>query len=549
MTAQPSTSARLVELAVTDLGIIRELRLVLSRQMTALTGETGAGKTMIVGAIDLLLGGRADAALVRPGATQAVVEGRFDLGDEELVLTRVIPADGRSRAYVNGRMATVSTMTEVTGPLVDLHGQHAHQSLLDPAVQRRSLDSYGDIDLGDLSSARDDRRRLEAELADLGGDAGARAREADLLRYQLAEIDGASLDDPDEDESLDALEDLLAGAVAHQEAAGRATDLLTADRGVIDEVAAVVASLEARAPFANELQRLLDLQAELSDLAAEIRTKGEGIDNDPARLDEVRERRQLLVDLRRKYATAPRSDGSIGGGRLADVIAYRLDAQTALDHIEGHDARAAQLEAELESARQREAKAAKVVAARRRAVAPDLAREVEVHLSELAMPKARLEVEVGPTDPGDDVSFQLAANPGLPAGPLSKVASGGELARTMLALRLVVSGAPPILVFDEVDAGIGGDAAVAVGRSLARLGRDHQVLVVTHLAQVAASADHQVLISKQDDDDAVAMAATPLTGDSRVDEIARMLAGSDGGTSLRAAAADLLERSRPQGNP
>ncbi|CAN5782780.1 DNA repair protein RecN [soil metagenome] len=540
--ARPSGPVgRLVELAVTDLGIIDHLSLVFGAGMTALTGETGAGKTMVVGAIDLLLGGRADAGLVRAGATEAVVEGRFEVDGEELILTRVVPADGRSRAYVNGRMATATALADEAVALVDLHGQHAHQSLLATRTQRDALDQFAGVDLGPLLAARDEHRAVDLELAALGGDAGARAREADLLRFQLGELEGASLEDPDEDRRLDALEDLLAGAVSHREVAAVAVAALTDEGGAGDGLGAAIAALDGHVPFGPMVERLRAAQAELADVAAEVRAVGEGIDEDPEHLAQVRERRQLLVDLRRKYGRAPVEDGSrAGGGTLQDVMAYRDAVAERLERLEGHDARAAALERRLAEVEQREAEAASVVGRVRRRAAPKLATAVEAHLKDLAMPGARISVAIGAEDPGDDVTFLLAANPGVDAAPLNKVASGGELARSMLALRLVLSAAPPVLVFDEVDAGIGGQAALAVGRSLAALGADHQVLVVTHLPQVAAFADHQVHVQKAVRRGTTVASASVLTDADRVVELSRMLAGTPESERVQGAASELL---------
>ena len=541
--AVPSSQrSQLVELAVTDFGIIEHVRLLLGSGMTALTGETGAGKTLLVGAIDLLLGGRADPALVRQGCAEAVIEGRFLVDGEELVLTRVIPADGRSRAYVDGRMATASGVAEHSNDLIDLHGQHAHQSLLATGVQRAALDQFGGIDLEPLQAAAKERTRVAAALAELGGDAGARAREADLLRFQVQEIDAAALEDPDEDAALDALEDVLADATAHRQAAADAVEALSAEAGAIDTVGIAVAAVDGRGPFEALDQRLRAAQAELSDLAAELRAAGEEIEDDPGRLAAVRERRQLLVELRRKYGTAPHDEAPTGGaGTLGDVIAYHRAAAVRLAEIDGHDARAAALDAEARAAAAAHAEAATKVGAARRAAAAPRADAVEANLAQLAMPSARFSVTVGEHDPGDDVTFLLAANPGAAPGPLAKVASGGELARSMLALRLVLSVAPPVLVFDEVDAGIGGQAALAVGRSLAALGADHQVLVVTHLPQVAAFADAQVSIRKQVDDGATVATATPLDEAARVIELSRMLSGTPDSERVQEAAHELLE--------
>jgi DNA repair protein RecN (Recombination protein N) len=528
---------QLVELAVTDLGIIEHLRLVFGPGMTALTGETGAGKTLLVGAIDLLLGGRADVGMVRTGASEAVVEGRFLVDNEELVLSRVVPVDGRSRAYVNGRMATAAALAEQARRLVDLHGQHAHQALLTTGVQREALDRFAGIDLTPLRTALAEQRRIAVEFDALGGDPFTRNREADLLRFQLEELTAAALADPEEDGSLDEEEDRLADAEAHRTAAASAGGALADDGGAVDSVGAAIAAIDGRLPFADAGGRLHAIQADLSDLAAGLRSTGEGIEDDPGRLAAIRERRQLLADLRRKYA-----EGSGRRGTLADVIAVRGDVEDRLAAIEGHDARAAALDAEARRAASERAAAEAVIGSARRRAAPRLAAAVQAHLAELAMGDARLEVAVGDRDPGDDVAFLLAANPGSEPAPLAKVASGGELARAMLGLRLVLSEAPPVLVFDEVDAGIGGSAALAVGRSLASLGATRQVLVVTHLAQVAAYADQQVTVQKAVAHDRTTATAGPVDGSARVVELSRMLSGTPDSERVRHAAEELLAR-------
>jgi DNA repair protein RecN (Recombination protein N) len=537
----------LVELAVRDLGVIAELRLVLGTGMTVVTGETGAGKTMVVDAIELLVGGRADPMLVRTGADEAWVEGRFVRGDgdhesadapDEVVVARAIPRSGRSRAYIDGRLATASELADLGALLVDLHGQHAHQSLLHPTAQRDALDRFADIDLAPLRAARVAVHDLVDQLAAMGGDERARARELDLVRYQVDEIDAAGITGPDEDSELEAEEDALGDATAHREAAAAAVVALSGDgddavadtvASAADAVGVAVAAVAGRSPFTGAEERLRALAAEVVDVAGELRTAGETIDEDPERLGQVRERRHMLRELRRKY-----------GETLADVIAEGDRLRARLAELEGHDQRAAELDRALAEARSAEAAAAAEVGAARRAAAPELAARIQENLVELAMPKAVVAIAVGEDDPGDEVEVQLAANPGTPPLPLAKVASGGELARTMLALRLVLTDAPPTLVFDEVDAGIGGAAAVAVGRALARLGRQHQVLVVTHLPQVAAYADAQVRVAKQSDEQATVSHASVLGDDDRVIELSRMLSGQPDSDAARAHAAELL---------
>ncbi len=519
----------LSELQITNLGVIAHSHLTFGPGMTAVTGETGAGKTMIVGAINLLMGGRAEGSFVRPGADEAVVEGRFVDGDEEIIIKRVIPRSGRSRAYLDGSMATVQALSERGANLVDLHGQHAHQSLLSGTVQRSQLDAFGRIDLSGLVECRADLRAIEAALTDLGGDPRERAREMDLYAFQVDELQAANLDDPEEEERISAVEDALADATAHRGAGQGALELLEVDGPVDSGLSNALSLLDERSPFTALVGQLHGVLAELEDLRQGLRATADQVTDDPAALADVRARRQLLVDLKRKY-----------GANLAEVIAYRAEAESRLAELTSHDERAAELDRRLDAARLALVEAEVQVATARRAAAPGLARAVEAHLADLAMQKARFDVAVsGPA--GDDVTFGLAANPGAPVLPLAKVASGGELARSMLAFRLVLTGAPPVLVFDEVDAGIGGEAAHAVGRALSELGSRHQVLVVTHLAQVAAFADQQVLVAKTDDGRTTSTAAEELDADRRVIELSRMLSGNPESDAARGHAEELLE--------
>ncbi|HEV7526102.1 MAG TPA: DNA repair protein RecN [Acidimicrobiia bacterium] len=533
----------LSELRVENLGIIAELQVTLGAGLTVITGETGAGKTLIVDALDLLTGGRADPQLVREGAAEARVEGRFDDGDDEIVLARVIPADGRSRGYVNGRLATVSELAECGRRLVDLHGQHTHQSLLAPAEQRALLDTFvgpkAASALAALRTARTTVRALADELAGLGGDERARAREVDLLRYQVEEIDAAGIADAGEDDRLLAQAELLADAEAHREALSTAYREL--EGGGEDALGAAVAALAGRAPFAALAERLRLLQADIQEAAHDVRTTEESIVADPERLQEVQTRRARLAELKRKY-----------GPTLADVVSYVGETRQRLADLEQHDARAALLESSRRDALADVERAARALSKARRAASPRLADAVTLHLRDLALPAATFTIQIESaavdaseiTDDGaDDVTFLLAPNPGEPARPLAKAASGGELSRSMLALRLVLSEAPPTLVFDEVDAGIGGEAGAAVGRALATLGGHHQVLCVTHLPQVAAFADAHVLVAKDEIKGRTVAGAALLLDDARVNEISRMLAGVGGSAHARRHARELVTRS------
>jgi DNA repair protein RecN (Recombination protein N) len=526
----------LVELHVANLGIVDELTLLVAPGLTAITGETGAGKTLLVEAVELLLGARADASLVREGALEARVEGRFvDADGNERVLARVVPADGRARAYVDGRLATAAELAATGATLVDLHGQNSHQSLLAPAVQRAALDRFAGAPaaqaLHDLRAARADAHAAVDELAALGGDERSRARELDLLRFQIEEIEQAAIEDPAEDVALEAEEALLRDAAAHRTALAEAYDALEG-RGY-DAVGVAAAALADRHPFADLSARLRSVLAELADIESELRLAAERVPDDPERLEAIRARRQLLRELQRKY-----------GDTLADVASFGVEARARFAELAGYEARATALETVRAEAHARAAVAAGRLSDVRRAAAGPLGEQVTAHLADLAMPAARISVLVEPAeateDGADTVTFVLSANPGEPARPLARAASGGELSRTMLALRLVLSEAPPTLVFDEVDAGLGGEAGTAVGRHLADLGHRHQVLCVTHLAQVAAHADAQVAVTKRERGGRTVTVATAVEGDDRIAELARMLAGL-GSDHARRHAAELLD--------
>lgn len=510
----------LVELRIENLGVIEEASVVLGDGLTVLTGETGAGKTMIVEAINLLVGQRADASMVRAGADEFRVEGRFVAADgSESVLCRVVPREGRSRAYVDGRLATVASLSELGAELVDLHGQHEHQSLLGAAAQRAALDTFAGIDLEPLRRARGGLTEIDAALATMGGDERARARELDLVRFQSEEIERAGLSDPDEDAALERQIDLLQDAVSNRESLAAAIAVLAEDDGVSDRLSSAAAVLGRGEAMRAHVERIRELQSLVADVAEEMREVLEGVDEDPARLAGLVERRQVLFDLRRKY-----------GDTLQMVIEFGRESARRLSELEGWESRAAELDARRSEALRQVEQEAKKVRVKREAAAPKLAEAVRRHLVRLAMPHARVRIDVGSQRiddaAGDDVTFMLAANPGSDPTSLAKVASGGELARAMLALRLVLTQAPGTLVFDEVDAGIGGEAAVAVADALAELSERHQVVVVTHLPQVAARAHRHVTVAKEVRKGITYATARTLAPDERADEVARMLSGN-----------------------
>lgn len=547
-------SATLVELRVRNLGVVDDVTVAVPAGMTALTGETGAGKTLLVEALGLLLGGRADPSVVRAGADEAFVEGRFLLapttgrpdqtdrpavghgtdGTEdgtEIVLARAVVRGGRSRAWIDGRMASVGALAEVAEGLVELHGQHQHRTLVHTEAQRQALDHYAGIDAGPLEAARRRLRQLTDEGEALGGDARQRAHQRDLLDFQIAEIEDAHIEDADEDALLEAEEDRLADVTAHREAAAAALTALSEaeEASALDRLAQAAGALGGRAPLSALEIRVRAAMAELADLATELRSVVETWDDDPERLVAIRSRRQLLRELQRKY-----------GDDLAEVTVFAVAARRLREEIADDERRAASVDEEIRQARATLEQVEATVAGARRQAAPRLAAEIQSTLHRLAMGSARFAVAVEGTGPADQVTFMLGANAGEALQPLARVASGGELARTMLAIRLALTDAPGVMVFDEVDAGVGGAAATSVGVALAGLGQRAQVLVVTHLAQVAALADHQIAVRKIEDAGRTRSEVAVLDDENRVVELSRMLSGRPDSPSARRHARELL---------
>ncbi len=531
----------LTELHVRDLGVIEDLTLTFGPGMTVLTGETGAGKTLVVEALHLVLGGRADGRLVRAGATEALVEARFLVGDageeQERVLARAVPAQGRSRAWVDTRMAPLTALGEAAAELVEIHGQHEHRALVTPAEQCRVLDAFAGTDLGPLRALRRELRTVDHALAQVGGDEQQRAREADVLRYQLEEITAAGIEDTDEEVLLRREEERLADAAAYREAAQGAAAFLDArtdgpDAGLdaLDLIGRAGAALAGKATFEEYHARLLAAGVELSDLARSLRDAVEEWGDDPGRLEEVQTRRRVLADLRRKY-----------GKDLHAVLAYAGIAQERLAALEDADGAAARLAAERRRVLGSLEAAESVVRATRIGAASSFGIMVGDRLATLAMAGARLEVRVAPGGSGEPVVLDLAANLGEPAQSLARAASGGELARAMLAIRLVGMGGPQTMVFDEVDAGVGGAAALALGQALHEVAGARQVLVVTHLAQVAAQADAQISVVKREIGGRTVTSAAPVEGEERITELSRMLSGHPGSDAARRHARELLD--------
>ncbi len=526
----------LTDLHVRDLGVIDDLSLEFGPGMTALTGETGAGKTLVVEALQLVLGGRANPGIVRSGASEALVEARFVVGEgdaeREVILARSVPAEGRSKAWVDGRMAALGALGEAASELVEIHGQHEHRALVTAAAQRDVLDSFAGTDLSRVRALRSQLRALDDALAALGGDEQQRAREADVLRYQVDEIDAAHLEDPEEEQALRGEEDRLADAGAYREAALGAVELLDpagAEGGALELLGRAAGALAGRQAFEGYLEQLAAASVELSDVARSLRDEVEGWADDPQRLTEVQERRRLLGELRRKY-----------GEDLRAVMAYGREGSARLAALEDADGEAARLQAEHDRRRTELAEAEAAVRATRARAAGALGDLVGERLGTLAMAGARVEVRVAPGGTGEPVELALGANVGEAVQPLARAASGGELARAMLAIRLVGLGGPQTMVFDEVDAGVGGAAALALGEALHEVAGDRQVLVVTHLAQVASRADAHISVVKRESRGRTVTTATSVRGEDRVTELSRMLSGHPGSDAARAHARELL---------
>ena len=560
----------LEEVRITGLGVIDDAVLELSAGFTALTGETGAGKTMVVTALGLLFGGRADPARVRPGAARAAVEGRLvvsaeiareiedaggDLDDEgaTLVLSRSVSAEGRSRAFAGGRSVPVSLLQVLADDLVAVHGQSDQQQLLKPGRQRDALDRFGGPE---LAAALSDYRRVFSrhravrdELESLTQAERERVAEAQTLRLGLAEVEAVA-PVAGEDATLLAEDEKLANADALNAAATTAHEALLGDPAAgsddgsdaITLLGAAGHALDAVRAHDPVLAGLADRLSEatylVSDVAAELASYTDTLDSDPARLAAVQERRAALARLIRAYG---------GSGDVAAVLDWAKQAGSRLAELEGDNDKIAALAAEEESLCSEVASLASRLTALRLSAGDRFASAVTAELTALAMPHASLTVAVTELDaPGphgaDDVEIRLAAHPGAPPLPLNKGASGGELSRVMLAIEVVFAGADPVptFVFDEVDAGVGGKAAVEIGRRLARLARSSQVIVVTHLPQVAAFADNHLVVEKSGDGLVTASGVVRLDRLGRVRELSRMLGGLEESEFGQAHAEELL---------
>ncbi len=554
----------LQELRVENLLLIDRAELALVPGLNVVTGETGAGKTLLAQALDLLLGGRAGSGVVRAGAAEAYVEGVFSIppelagaevlptGAEEIVLARRVWPDGRTRAYMCGRSATVADLRELGSVLLSFYGQHEHRKLMLSAVQLDVLDVHCGSDqqalrerVGEAYARVRGVEEREAELREL---AAGRERELDLLAFELDEIESVA---PTEDESselsverdrlrnLETLQGAAAGAaeaISPEDGTGGAAELLAHAAGQLTVAAGIDPSLSSLA------ERAQALGAEAQDLSGSLRSYALELEASPGRLEEVEERLAMFARLERKH-----------GGSIADVLAHAERCRARREELERAEIALSEVEATLGEARAELDRLAGALSARRREAAPALAAAVRERLAELAMPDAEFDVEVRPRPDGcgargaDEVSLVIAPNPGMPAGPLRDIASGGELSRVMLAILSVAhsghaagSTDDALLVFDEIDAGIGGHTARAVGEHLRALAEGRQILCITHLPQVAAMAARHFTIAKDTAAVPARTTVTTLGGDEVVGELVRMLGADEGDRAASRHARQLL---------
>ncbi|MEK7742664.1 MAG: DNA repair protein RecN, partial [Nitrospirota bacterium] len=545
----------LKELRIKNLAIIDDLKIRFETGLNVLTGETGAGKSIIVDALGLALGERAQTGMIKSGKDEASVEAFFEvsghpmltemglISEDGIVIRRNISSAGKSRAYINDSLVNIQSLSAIGKTLVDMHGQHEHQSLLSTDNQRTLLDFYGKLHdkRAEVEAVFHEVQSLKRELGKLKENVKERMQRIDLLSFQINEIDSASLK-KGEKEALEEERVILFNLNKLNELVETAYTMLYASEGACTEKLAFVISklreMSAIDPSINETLGLLEsAKPLLEDGALSLRGFKEKYDLDPKRLETIEERLETIKKLEKKY-----------GDGADSIIRYRDEAEKELSTLKHSDEKIDMLECRLREKEEELMNAAAHLSEKRKQTAKDISKAVEKILKELALEKAgfRVDVIASPLSSTgiDIIEFLFSANPGEPLKPLAKVASGGELSRIMLALKNILADVDsiPVLIFDEVDAGIGGRTAESVGMKLKRLSKTHQVICITHLPQIASAADFHIMTEKSQTKDSTSVKIKELTPDERMAEIARMLSGKITDVSLKHAG-ELLERS------
>lgn len=558
----------LSHLVIRNFAIIEHLEIAFHKGLTVLTGETGAGKSIVIDALNLILGGRASTDVIRTSEDEAVVEGIFELGKQhaaraaailesegiapeknQLLVRRIISRSGRNKVFVNGSLTSVSTLASVTRGLVDISGQHEHYSLMDEDRHLEILDAFGEL-LGDrdqVASDYDVVRRLLAEKRQLEADMRDRMHRIDFLKYQLVELDGAKLEEGEEErlneeylrlKNAEKIGGAVVGAAGHlyenEHSAGAAI-------GEAIELLRTVTTYDSS--LEETIERLKEAKILVQDTARDLQYRDD-IEEDPRRLDEVQSRLEKLKRLRRKHARD-----------IDELIAYADEMRQELHRLENAEERGDQLEIEISRAREVALGSARALSKKRRKAAKKFSAAVESELEALNMGRTQFVLDIKPDDPGsedanltargiDVVTFRIAPNVGEEPKPLSKIASGGELSRIMLAIKSVLAGRDDIstYIFDEVDSGISGETADRVGEKIRTTAADHQVLCITHLPQIASRGDHHYLIAKSVVAGRTQSTLTPLEMEGRVEEVARMLGGARVTSKTLEAARELIQR-------
>lgn len=538
----------LAQLTIKNFALIDELTLEFRHGFNVLTGETGAGKSILIDALTAALGEKTGAELIRTGANRASVEAVFEVGDYSLpalqewaednlvILGREISTSGRTTARINGRMCTASTLREVAADLIDIHGQHDHQSLLAPDRHVEFLDAWAGKELGALrrrvQELFGDLRTTRKELDALLTNERERARQLDLFQFQLEEIDAANVQLGEEDE-LQADRTRLANAEKLFAAGSAAKEALSGEVSASDLLAAAARELDAAVTLDEEaapIRELLDTAIAAADeAAAALRDYLESIEFNPERLEQVQDRLEVYRSLKRKY-----------GDTTEEILAYRASIAANLDVLSHSEERREELEDRFTRLAMQTDEASHALFQARRAAAERFEAEIAGHLGDLNMKGTRFAVQLHAPLPAAEAvekgvlaamgraEFLISANAGEPLRPLARIASGGEMSRVMLALKTAMAGSHPVaLIFDEIDTGVGGKTAEALGAKMAQLSRSNQVLCVTHLPQIASMADRHFRVRKEVSGDRTVVDVSPLDGESRVGELARMLGGSE----------------------